>query len=53
MARYDNIGGLKDADMEKIRELRGRIQAEVTTESISMKDAVMDAVESELDRRRE
>jgi len=53
MAKYDNVGGMKAADMEKIRELRGRIQTEVPHESVSMKDAVMWAVENELERLRD
>lgn len=46
------VGGLSEQDMNKIRELRGFIQTEVTDKAISNRDAVLWAVENELDRMR-
>jgi len=47
------VGGLSEQDMNKIRELRGFIQTEVTDTAISNRDAVMWAVENELERMRD
>jgi len=47
------VGGLSEQDMNKIRELRGHIQTEVVEQSVSNRDAVLWAVENELDRRRD
>ena len=48
---YANVGGLKDADMERIRELRAAIQYENPELNVSLKDAVMWAVNNELEKR--
>jgi len=51
--RPASVGGLSEQDMNKIRELRGHIQTEVVEQSVSNRDAVLWAVENELDRRRD
>jgi len=51
--RPSKVGGLSEQDMNKIRELRGFIQTEVTDTAISNRDAVMWAVENELERMRD
>ena len=48
---YANVGGLKSADMDKIRQLRAKIQYENPELNISLKDAVMWAVNNELEKR--
>ena len=48
---YANVGGLKDHDMERIRELRAAIQYENPELNVSLKDAVMWAVNNELESR--
>ena len=44
------VGGLSEQDMNKIRQLRGYVQTEVPDESVSYRDAVLWAVENELER---
>lgn len=48
---YANVGGLKADDMERIRELRAAIQYENPELNVSLKDAVMWAVNNELEKR--
>jgi hypothetical protein len=47
----NTVGGLKPDDMERIRELRAAIQYENPELNVSLKDAVMWAVNNELDKR--
>jgi hypothetical protein len=44
------VGGLTETEMEQIRKLKGHIQAQMTQESISNRDAVMWAVNNELEK---
>jgi len=46
-----SVSGLSESEIRQIRRLKGKIQQEAVTESISNSDAVMWAVQNELERR--
>jgi len=50
---YSTVGGLKPNDMEQIRRLRAKIQYENPELNVSLKDAVMWAVDNELEKDNE
>lgn len=51
MAKYNQVGGFKEVEMEEIRRLKGELQAEMPGENINAKGAIMWAVQNELERR--
>jgi len=51
VTEYKSIGGLTTDELENVRMLKGQLQQEMPQESISMKDAVMYAVNNEITRQ--
>jgi hypothetical protein len=50
---HKTIGGLSPSEIEQIRKLKGDIQRDSVKKDITMSDAVMWAVNNELERRNE